>query len=239
MLVPFFLLDLESIRGLKSFVEHVCRWASSGIISLGLLSVPIILVDYSFYKKIQFVPLNIVLYNVINTGQGKGPDIYGLSSIYHPPGTEPWDYYLKNLFLNFNIVSVLAISSIPIVLTSWIVSYLLSKVKNGDDKPNHWRYVVQTSAFYIWLVIFSLQPHKEERFMFVVYPLICFNAGVSLLFLKSLFSKIMPVRYLIPFTYTGRFLSLAHTVCRSQHLSNYRTLLELFGAYGCIYAFVF
>lgn len=33
---------------------------------------------------------------------------------------------------------------------------------------------------YLWLAIFTLQPHKEERFLFVVYPLICLNAAIML-----------------------------------------------------------
>ena len=28
------------------------------------------------------------------------------------------------------------------------------------------------SPVYLWLAFLSLQPHKEERFMFVVYPLL-------------------------------------------------------------------
>ena len=28
------------------------------------------------------------------------------------------------------------------------------------------------SPLYLWLVFLSTQPHKEERFMFVVYPLL-------------------------------------------------------------------
>jgi hypothetical protein len=30
---------------------------------------------------------------------------------------------------------------------------------------------------YLWVGIFTLQPHKEERFMYVIYPLICYNAA--------------------------------------------------------------
>lgn len=33
--------------------------------------------------------------------------------------------------------------------------------------------------FYIWLAIFTAQPHKEERFMFVAYPALCLNAAIS------------------------------------------------------------
>jgi alpha-1,2-mannosyltransferase len=33
---------------------------------------------------------------------------------------------------------------------------------------------------YLWLAILTLQAHKEERFVFPAYPLICFNAAVTL-----------------------------------------------------------
>ena len=34
-------------------------------------------------------------------------------------------------------------------------------------------------AMYLWLLVFWLQPHKEERFLFPVYPLICLAAALS------------------------------------------------------------
>lgn len=33
--------------------------------------------------------------------------------------------------------------------------------------------------FYLWFLIFTAQPHKEERFMFVAYPALCLNAAVA------------------------------------------------------------
>jgi alpha-1,2-mannosyltransferase len=32
-------------------------------------------------------------------------------------------------------------------------------------------------SIYVWIGIFIIQPHKEERFMYVIYPLICYNAA--------------------------------------------------------------
>lgn len=39
--------------------------------------------------------------------------------------------------------------------------------------------------FYIWLGILSLQAHKEERFMFPAYPMLCFNAAVALYLVRG------------------------------------------------------
>jgi alpha-1,2-mannosyltransferase len=37
----------------------------------------------------------------------------------------------------------------------------------------------QIWEFALWFITLSLQSHKEERFMYVVYPIICFNAAYS------------------------------------------------------------
>jgi alpha-1,2-mannosyltransferase len=35
-------------------------------------------------------------------------------------------------------------------------------------------------SVYLWIGIFIIQPHKEERFMYVIFPLICYNAARSI-----------------------------------------------------------
>lgn len=61
-----------------------------------------IVVDYYYYHKILIAPLNIILYNVFSD---KGPTLYGV---------EPWTFYFINGFLNFNLVFVLALASLPV-----------------------------------------------------------------------------------------------------------------------------
>jgi alpha-1,2-mannosyltransferase len=85
-------------------------------------------------------------------------------------GTEPWDFYLKNGFLNFNFGLLLGLSSLPLALLK--------------GKPSS---VFYLSHFYLWLIIFSLQSHKEERFLYVIYPLICLNASFGLFYTSRLF----------------------------------------------------
>ena len=41
-------------------------------------------------------------------------------------------------------------------------------------------YWLTLAPMYIWFIIFFLQPHKEERFLFPVYPLICLCGAVAL-----------------------------------------------------------
>lgn len=41
------------------------------------------------------------------------------------------------------------------------------------------RTIIFMSPFYMWLAIFSFQPHKEERFMYPAYPCLALNAALS------------------------------------------------------------
>jgi len=36
-----------------------------------------------------------------------------------------------------------------------------------------------SAPFYLWFTIFTAQPHKEERFMYVAYPALCLNAAMA------------------------------------------------------------
>ncbi|KAI9783962.1 MAG: mannosyltransferase [Geoglossum umbratile] len=121
-------------------------------------------VDTFFYRKLEVVPFNIVRYNIFS-GSGKGPDIFGI---------EPWHFYLRNLLLNFNIWFVFAIGALPLAA--------LRLLDRSAPLPRETRFrnVVFLSPFYLWLAIFTLQPHKEERFMFPAYPALALNAAVGL-----------------------------------------------------------
>jgi alpha-1,2-mannosyltransferase len=89
-----------------------------------------VLVDYYYYKKWSVVPLNIVLYNIFS-GEEKGPNIYG---------TEPWWFYLANAFLNFNVVLLAALGSLPmlvgqtIIVAALVISLKMRKRKIGPSE---------------------------------------------------------------------------------------------------------
>jgi alpha-1,2-mannosyltransferase len=111
------------------------------------------------------VPLNIILYNIFS-GPGRGPEIYG---------TEPWHFYFRNLLLNFNIWFILAFAALPLfTLQKWLTR------SQQSSTVNSLRTVVFMSPFYLWLGIFSFQPHKEERFMYPMYPCLALNAAMAL-----------------------------------------------------------
>jgi alpha-1,2-mannosyltransferase len=104
------------------------------------------------------------LYNIFS-GPGRGPEIYG---------TEPWHFYIRNLLLNFNVWFILALASLPLFLLQKMLSQNRQGVQTGL------RSIIFMSPFYLWLGIFSFQPHKEERFMYPMYPALALNAAMAL-----------------------------------------------------------
>lgn len=109
------------------------------------------------------MPWNIVAYNVFG-GEGRGPEIFG---------TEPWTFYFKNLILNFNVWFIFALLSGPLLLLQAIFR------PQATTKETLFRTVTLFTPFYMWLAIFTLQPHKEERFMYPAYPFLALNASIA------------------------------------------------------------
>jgi alpha-1,2-mannosyltransferase len=124
------------------------------------------------------VPLNIVFYNIFS-GSGRGPEIFG---------TEPWHFYIRNLLLNFNIWFVLAVAALPI----FILQKIFSRSTQQGGTITGLRSIIFMSPFYLWLGIFSFQPHKEERFMYPMYPSLALNAAMALHILLAAFGKSNP-----------------------------------------------
>lgn len=128
-------------------------------------------IDNLYYKfnHFFFVPLNIVLYNVFG-GEGEGPEIFGV---------EPFSYYVANLLLNFNLIMILGF--VGILVNFFIYEYKYkSKILVGIISP-----------LVIWSTIFGIQPHKEERFLYPIYPLIIINAS---LLINKLFILLNTIR---------------------------------------------
>ncbi|KAF9191520.1 mannosyltransferase [Haplosporangium sp. Z 767] len=157
------------------------RLVTSSIAVLGCVLIPIILIDRYYYKKLVIVPLNIVLYNVF--GGDVGPDIFG---------TEPWWFYILNGLLNFNILFLAAFLSIPVLfITYFTIPEVLPNPPSGTGqlKDPLLLFTLKLSPLYLWMAIFTAQPHKEERFLFVVYPLVCFNAVMTLFLVQKLVQR--------------------------------------------------
>ena len=160
--VPFVIEEsiLSSITG--DFGGLVRRILGGTIYCLIVLVVQAC-VEVFFYHKFVLVPWNIVKYNIFS-GQGRGPNIFG---------TETADFYIRNLLLNFHIWFILAALAAPILA----IQFQTSKTVSGLAFVRRFSFTV---PFYMWLAIFSAQPHKEERFMYPMYPFLALNASLAL-----------------------------------------------------------
>lgn len=142
---------------------YFVKWS---VISLIIILMPVVFIDSYYYGRLTIAPLNIVLYNVFSKN---GPQLYGV---------EPWTYYFFNGFLNFNVVFIMAFISLLILIFH----------PSSTQRQNFTKLVESMSAMYIWIVIFFLQPHKEERFLFPIYPFICFLGAFTTDFIQKIFT---------------------------------------------------
>lgn len=118
-----------------------------------------------------------MLYNVFSDAS-RGPNIYG---------TEPWHFYLLNLALNHNILLPLSLAALPVLALSTLIT---------AKTPVTRREITATLPYYLWLAIFTLQPHKEERFMFLAYPMLLINAAITLTRALDIAGTIIPSQML-------------------------------------------
>nr|CAB3221238.1 alpha-1,2-mannosyltransferase ALG9-like [Phallusia mammillata] len=153
------------------------KWCAIALITMQL---PCVIIDSYYYAKTVFASINILLYNVFST---HGPDIYGV---------EPFSYYMINGFLNFNIVFILALLSFIVIP----ISEMIIKSKFKGYQPPTLLLVFTLSTLLIWFGIFFTRPHKEERFLFPVYPLICLAAALCIATVQKLYCVIGLRKYL-------------------------------------------
>ncbi len=95
---------------------------------------------------------NFLVYNVAGGGD---------SALY---GVEGRDFYLRNGANQLVSVLPLALLGFPLVTTwQWLGAL------PGRLPP---RVLVAAAPVFLWLAALSMLPHKEERFLYVVYPLV-------------------------------------------------------------------
>lgn len=103
-----------------------------------------------------------------------------------------------------------------LVLTWWQGMLFCLAVQNLGHP-----YWLTLAPMYIWFLIFFIQPHKEERFLFPVYPLICLCGAVSLSALQVSFWEMFACLFLFHFwhdylwNFEDRWMSVS---CRSAGL---------------------
>lgn len=147
---PFSILVFLPVTLYSLRIKFKEAFLAGALTSIALLAFSL-LVDYHYYKRWTSSVLNLLIYNVLGGGES------------HLYGTEGPLFYLRNGFNNFNVCFVLALLFLGILP--------ISRKKYVPDL------LVVISPIYIWLAFMSLQPHKEERFLYPIYPLICVAAS--------------------------------------------------------------
>ncbi|KAF2487004.1 Alg9-like mannosyltransferase family-domain-containing protein [Neohortaea acidophila] len=186
-----------------AFLDRV--W--NGLIRASMVLATQAVTDNFFYKHLEVVPFNIIRYNIFSAKGG--PNLYG---------TEAWHFYLRNLFLNFHVWFLLALLAMPLML---LQQSLRAK---GATKTSHLRGLVFLSPFYLWLAIFTLQPHKEERFMYPAYPLLALNAAVALHIILANFGSSDPKHAISKIPVQLRLTAILLFVVASLAVSASRTI---------------
>ncbi|XP_016148243.1 LOW QUALITY PROTEIN: alpha-1,2-mannosyltransferase ALG9-like, partial [Sinocyclocheilus grahami] len=105
-------------------------------------------------------------------------------------------------FLNFNIVFVLALFSLPLTA---LMEALLQRFNVQNLGRPYW---LTLSPMYLWMLVFFTRPHKEERFLFPIYPLICLCGAVSLSSLQKCYHFIFQRYRLEHYTISSNWLAL-------------------------------
>lgn len=168
LIIPFVLEDWAVAIVTGDWYNTFLRYLDGTVRCLIILGLQVG-IDAFFYHQVLVVPWRLVMYNIFS-GKERGPGIFG---------TEPWHFYVRNLLLNFNLWFLLAIIVAPLLAIQAI--FLRRKTTNQTLL----RTVTFITPFYLWFAIFTLQPHKEERFMYPAYPFLALSAAIALHMLLS------------------------------------------------------
>ena len=119
--------------------------------------------DRIFYGTWKASLWNFLVYNL--AGGGK-------SALY---GVEGPLYYLRNGFNQLQLVLPLSL-----IFPVAIVLAFAAAPGNSPRRRLDRTLVIAVAPLFTWLAAITALPHKEERFLFVVYPLMCLAAAVTL-----------------------------------------------------------
>ncbi len=201
----------------RTSVLQCVRW---GVASLAACLIPMMCIDRMFYGRWLIAPLNIAIYNTPTTDRGEGANLYGVEP-WHFFIT---NLFLNFNFIWLLNVGV----AIPLSLIIWIAPYFCTvtderepptqpaasavaaaadtSAANAGGSAVLTRNFVRKNHLFIrvavscwgWILIMSVQPHKEERFLFVVYPFICLTASYGLCTATFIWNRTFAVTKAVP-----------------------------------------
>lgn len=126
--------------------------------------------------------VNLVRYNLASGGK---------SELY---GVEGAEYYVKNLALNFQLAFALACSApFAVAVAVATKAFVLRSLARSGKAPkniklttvmekyrNTWRTLLFVcTPFPLVVAFFTAIPHKEERFLYMIYPFVCLSAAIA------------------------------------------------------------
>lgn len=141
-------------------------WSTAALAATATLA-PLVVFDRLFYGTWTVSLWNFIRYNVVGGGD---------SALY---GVEGPMFYLVNGALNLN-GALLAALAAPLVLTAAVAVSRLAPGGLPLPAAPSTRLVVALAPAYVWLAAISALPHKEERFLYVVYPVLALAAAATL-----------------------------------------------------------
>ena len=185
---------MEKISWLRWTEILIRRWTV--VVPFGVIYIllPTVLLDRFYYGRWTVTPWNAIVYNLFSP-PGAGPSAFG---------SEPAYFLFKNLLLNFNLLILAALSAVGFDL--------------GQDGRKLW------ATCWLTIGIFSFMAHKEERFLYHVYPLLILLAAAVVGKLR----KGLAVVIIVACTLFGwsRFMAQVH-----NHQGSIQ-ILHVFGSEG-------
>jgi alpha-1,2-mannosyltransferase len=183
--------------------KEISKFFKFTILYGSIITATMCIFDSYFFGEIIFAPLNIIKYNVFSK---LGPNLYG---------EEPLSFYLFNCLLNFNVIYLLSVVNLPLKL-----------LINCQNVQKKYQYLLSI-AMYAWILVFYTRPHKEERFLYPIYPLICLLGAESLELIMQWFKKFKFICKLLSLSIVLIYLLFSISRVYAS-LSNYSSQLDLF-----------
>ncbi|XP_054707313.1 alpha-1,2-mannosyltransferase ALG9-like [Uloborus diversus] len=169
-------------------------FVKSALASLSLIIIPLVFIDSKHFGKLVLAPLNIVLYNVFSS---HGPNLYG---------TEPFSYYFLNGILNFNLVFICSIAALPIM--AFLHHFEKYNKKSTKSPP----LILCLAPMYLWMFVFFTLSHKEERFLFPIYPMICLAGACTVDTIQASYHRVFSKLNLRDFLDHTKWISIAFCI---------------------------
>jgi len=144
------IVDLPGIGLFKRMEVLIRRTIIAMIFTVFYGLLPTMIIDGYYYGRWLVLPTVNTL--VYNLFSRQGPELYG---------TEPWHYYLRSLLLSFHCMLL------PSLLAIFHGSNRRQMVK-----------LMGTAVGYV--LLFSLQRHKEERFLYPLFPIVLALSALGL-----------------------------------------------------------